>query len=418
MRQFRLILRTASAQLSGRPRQTLLVTLGVAVGASVMIVTFALTNGIIESIKEKIINVSPHITITGERLSPKDRILTAEGDGHAEFVSRIVPDEEKEIKPYAAVLSLLENIPSIDAVSPFVQARGVLRKGKAFRQVALRGVDPRREALIAGIGKNIIAGSLEELAATPAGILLGSGLAKRLTAKLHDVVRLTGEGGRVTSLTVRGIFSSGFAASDDNTAFINLPLGQAISGVSSTVASGIGLHTTDIDGVGPLARMIEERTGYRAETWDEANANLLTVFKRNNYITLLLVVFVFMVSGLGIANTLVTLVLQKQKDIAIMKSIGFSARSIQGLFLVQGLAIGLAGTVLGLAAGYELTGLVASLPVSFGENAVVRSDTIPVVRTAGAYVITACFSVVVSVVASLAPARRAAALKPVQILRG
>lgn len=418
MRQLRVIIHTAIAQLLGRKRQTILVTTGVMIGAMVMIVTFALTNGIIASIQEKVINVSPLITITGERTPGKERILITESsDEEVVMVSHIIPDEKREIAQYLKVVALLEGIPAVDATSPFVKTSGVLRKGKILRGVSLRGVDPIREAKIVNIGKNIVQGSLVELGFTPNGILLGDGLARKLVARYHDVLHLTTEQGVVMTVTVVGLFSSGFAAADDNTAYINLAHGQAISGRSGNTATGIGVHAVSMNGLRALARDIERVTGYKAETWDEANANLLAVFERNNNITLLLVVFVFIVSGFGIVNTLVTIVLQKQRDIAIMKSIGFSVRSIEGIFLVQGALIGIAGTLIGCIGGYALTEFIGTLPVSYGDSAVVRGSSLAVVQTLPSYLITIAFSLAVSIGASIVPARRAARLQPIEILR-
>ena len=418
MRLLRVIVHTALAQLLGRKRQTVLVTAGVTIGAMVMIITFGLTDGIIASIREKIVNVSPMITIKGERIPGKERILVGPPSaGNADMVSRIIPDEKKEVTPYTQVLAELEGIPGVDAFSPFVQTSGVLRKGKSLRQVSLRGVEPAGEGKIVNLERNIVRGSLSELAFTSDGILLGDGLARKLTARYHDIIRLTTEKGTVLSMTVVGMFSSGFSAADDNTGYINLVRAQAISGRSRNAVSGIGVHAASMDHLRELARQIEQATGYRAETWDEANANLLTVFRRNNNITLLLVVFVFIVSGFGIANTLVTIVLQKQRDIAILKSIGFSVRSIEGIFLVQGAVIGIAGTILGCIGGYVLTTVIGALPISFGESAVVRGSTLAVVQTLASYLITICFSLAVSIGASVGPARRAARLQPVRILR-
>ena len=402
MRQLRIIVYIALAQLLGRKRQTLLVTAGVAIGATVMIITFALTNGIIASIQEKIINISPMITITGERIPGKERILFRSSPAdHVVMASRIIPDEKKEITPYPRVLSLLKGIINVDAVSPFVQTSGVLRKGKAIRQVSLKGVDPFGEGKIVNLEKNIVQGSLAELGFTPDGILLGDGLARKLRARYHDIIRLTTEKGAVSSMTVVGMFSSGFSAADDNAGYVNLARGQAMGGRSRNVVSGIGVHAGSMDHLHDLARRIEQVTGYRAETWDEANANLLAVFQRNNNITLLLV----------------TIVLQKQRDIAIMKSIGFSVRSIGSIFLIQGAVIGIAGMLLGCSGGFVLTEVIRSLPVSFGESAVVRGSSLAVVHTLSSYLITMAFSLVVSICASVGPARRAARLQPVQILR-
>jgi lipoprotein-releasing system permease protein len=412
-----LILRTASVYMLGKRRQTLLVILGVALGSMVLIVTFALTDGIIADIEEKIIAASPLITVKGEKLLAKPRNLFPDSAGRAIIVSRIIPGEKKEVKPYPETVAAVKAVPGITAASPFVQTKGVLRKGKLFRPVLLKGVLPAEEAQIANLDKNIVAGSLSELGFTPSGILLGQGLARKLRADYHDLVRLTGQNGRVYILTVTGIFASGFGAVDDHNAYLNLPLAQTLAGFGGAEVTGIGVHVSDPSAVAPLARQIEYLTGYRTESWQEANENLLTLFRRNNNITFMLVIFVFLVSGFGIANVLIAIVLQKRRDIAILCSLGFGRSSIVGIFLAQGLIIGMIGTAIGLLAGHLSSNLIAHLPISYGESAIVRGTHIAMRQSAHAYLLTALFSVLVSGFAAYGPARRAARLSPVEILR-
>jgi lipoprotein-releasing system permease protein len=130
------------------------------------------------------------------------------------------------------------------------------------------------------------------------------------------------------------------------------------------------------------------------------------------------VLFVFVVSGFGIANVLITIVLQKQHDIAIMKSIGVSRGSIVGIFLLEGIILGCIGAAIGGLAGYVMTNVISSLPISYGESAVVRNDHIVTVQRVYFYVLTTTFSVLMSAVSSVGPARRAARMNPVDILRG
>lgn len=128
-------------------------------------------------------------------------------------------------------------------------------------------------------------------------------------------------------------------------------------------------------------------------------------------------IFVFLVAGFGIANVLITIVLQKQRDIAIMKSMGVSSSTIKMIFLTEGMIFGITGAVIGMTAGHLLTNFISSLPLSFGESAVVRGDHIVTVQKASSFVIVAVFSVLVSAISSYIPSRRAAKLKPVDILR-
>ncbi len=416
----RFILGIALRHLTGKRRQTALVIAGVAVGSMVMILTFGLAEGVMTDIKNKIIDISPLITVKGEKIRGKQRLLMTSSPyskNHFEIVSRIVPDEKKEVKPYTEVVSLVDALPGIDAVSPFVATRGVLRYSTLSRPCIVKGVIPEREARIGKLGQNIRTGSLNELSYTKNGILLGIGLAGKIGAGYHDLVRFTGENGKVYDLVVAGTFASGFGAVDDNNAFINLRLAQTISGFSENVVSAIGIHTESLEDVNPLSREISRLTGYKTETWEEANANLLSLFERNNNITFFLVIFVFVVAGFGIANVLITIVLQKQRDIAVMKSMGVSIGTLELVFLAEGMILGIAGAVIGGVAGHYLTNLISALPVSYGPSAVVRGDHIVTVQKPVFYVLTTLFAILVSAVSGYGPARRAARLKPVDILR-
>ncbi len=418
--KFYLILNIAFKHLSYKKKQTFLVIAGVAVGSMVMILTFALANGIISDIKNKIIEVSPLITVQGEKVKGKERLLlTASPYSGDKFyiTSRIVPDEKKEIKPYTKVISLVDNIEGVDAVSPNVITRGVIRYRTRDRQCLIKGIIPQRESGIANLAEKIDIGSLEELGYTPNGVILGSGLAKKINAKYGDIVRVIGEKGSGYNLKVTGTFTSGFSAVDDNNLYINLKLAQNILELGSNVVTSMGIHTVSIQSVNSIAKTISDITGYKTETWEEANANLISLFQRNNNITFFLVVFVFVVAGFGIANVLITLVLQKRQDIAVMKSFGLSRKSVILIFIFEGLFIGISGSLIGETAGHFLTNFISSIPFSYGEGAVVRSSNIVTVQTTFSYVITLVFSVIVSIVSSYGPARRAAKLNPVNNLR-
>lgn len=414
------VLAVSLRHLSEKKKQTILVVAGIAIGAMVLIVTFALAKGIMSDIKSKIIDISPLITVKGEKVKGKERLLLGSSvfskDRYV-IISHVIPDEKKEIRPYFQTVSLLDEFPQIDAVSPYVFIQGIIQHGKVSHQCIVKGIIPDREAKIGQLRKNIKSGSLEELEFTSNGILLGSGLAKKVNAKYHQIVRFVGENGKLYSVVVVGIFTSGFSTVDDNNAFTNLRLAQAIAGISENVVSGIGIHTKSLSVVNSLSKEIEEVTGYKTETWEEANKNLLDIFQRNNRITFFLVIFVFVVAGFGISNVLITIVLQKQKDIAVMKSMGVSRATIEWIFLFEGLILGVIGAIIGCAGGHYLTNLISSLPVSYGEGAVVRSTHIVTVQEPFDFFITGAFSIIVSALSSLGPSRRAARLNPVDILR-
>ncbi len=415
-----LILSIVRNHLLFKKRQTFLVIAGVAVGSMVMILTFAITNGIISDIKNKIIEVSPLITVKGEKIIGKEHLLMHEQNGRNNqyFIkSRIPPDEKNEIKPYMQVVSVLDGVKDINAVSPYVFSRGVLRERTITRQCFIKGIIPEREMKIADLEKKIKSGSLEELRYTPNGVLIGDGLARKLKAKYHDMIQLTGENGVIYNLIVTGTFSTGFSAVDDKNILINLKFAQNIKNYPVNTVSAIGIHTVSLSEVDQTSELISRLTGYKTETWEEANANLIELFERNNNITLFLVVFVFIVAGFGIANVLITIVLQKRQDIAIMKSFGLSKMSIEIIFITEGLILGLIGTVIGEIAGHFMANFISTLPISFGDSAVIKNDHLVTYQTVLSFVITASFSILISGIAGWGPARRAAKSNPVDIIR-
>ncbi len=409
-----------SRHLLFKKKQTILVIAGVAVGSMVMILTFGITNGIIFDIKNKIIEVSPLITVKGEKVEGKKHLLMKSSSGSNDkfyIESRIAPDQKNEVKPYEKIVSLIDDFKQVDAVSPYVFSRGVIRARTITKQCIIKGIIPDREKNIANLAKKVIKGSLDELTYTSNGVLLGSGLAKKMRLKYHDLIQLTGENGKIYVLKVVGTFESGFSAIDDKNILINLRFAQNIKNYPNNVVSAIGIHTTSLGVVDKTSVEISELTGYKTETWEQENANLLSLFERNNNITLFLVVFVFIVAGFGIANVLITIVLQKRQDIAIMKSFGLSKRNIEIIFVCEGLILGLIGTLLGEVAGHFLTNFISTIPISFGEGAVVRNDHLVTLQTTASFMITGVFSIIVSSISGLGPARRAARLNPVDILR-
>jgi lipoprotein-releasing system permease protein len=418
--RLRFVFSIAVRHLGGKRRQTLLVIAGVTIGSMVMILTLALGEGIVQDIKDKIIETSPYIVITGERVEPKETQLyrvPADSSIAYSMLSRVKPNEKKQIKPYPETMAILASIKAVNGAAPFVFTHGVLRYHSVTKQGVIKGIVPSLETSIGDLGSKVVTGSLNELTFTKDGILLGGGLAKKLRAVYHNSIDITGESGKVFQVRVAGTFVSGFGAIDDNTAYINLALAQQLNNVPENAVSGIGIHTTSLDVVNETSALLRTVTGYKTETWEETNENVIALFKRNNSITVFLVLFVFVVSGFGIANVLITIVLQKQHDIAVLKSIGVSRMSIESIFLIEGIILGVIGAVVGGLSGHLITNLISSLPISYGENAVVRNDHIVTVQRTYFYVLTTVFSIVISAVSSLGPARRAARLNPVEILR-
>ncbi len=414
-------LRIAWVHLRERKRQTVLTALGVAVGSAMMITTIAVARGSSQNVFTKIIDIAPHITIGADRVVPPvpDNLI---GMGPASFsiVSKeVTTDRKVVIKNYAEVLRAIAPVREIVDVSPYVSSKLLARNKTRFSPCIAKGVVPSREADMASLRKNLLEpNALEELAWTPNGILLGGMLAEKLRVGYRDRVVLVSKTGMEYPVMVVGRFRSGFNEKDKREAFVNLALAQRMESLPSNTVSGIGLRIADINRADLLAQRIQHLTGYKTESWSETNRNVIAFYSRNGTITLVLVGFVFVVAGLGVASVMTTIVLQKVKDIAIMRSMGVQRSSITKIFMLEGLMIGIMGVLLGSPVGHLTCQLVESIRFAPSTAGVISADRITMLETPDAHAIVIVFGVLITVVSSVGPARRATSYLPVRVLRG
>ncbi len=418
---FRDHLYIAYAHLRERRRQTILTALGVAIGSAMLITTIAVAGGMSRNVVNKIIDIAPHVIVSADRVEPlvPDNLIGFR-EGLLGFVEKNVTIAEKEtIKNYADVVERIRLDREVEVVSPYVASNLIVRNRSRFTSCVAKGVVPEKEAGIANLGKKLVdPQALTELAYTPNGILVGNLLAEDLKASYHSRLVLISKDGEEFPVTVVGRFSTGFNAKDRQEAYINLALAQRIEGIAPNTVTAIGLRTADVGRAGDVAARIQQQTGYQSESWDNTNKNVIDFYNRNGTITLVLVGFVFVVAGLGVSSVMTTVVLQKVKDIAIMRSMGVQRGSITGIFVIEGFIIGILGVSVGSPLGHFITRLVGSIRFEVNTAGVLQSDRINVFETPEAYIIVIVFGIIISVVSSLGPARRAAGYVPVKILRG
>ena len=212
-----------------------------------------------------------------------------------------------------------------------------------------------------------------------------------------------------------GIFFTGVNAVD-NSVLVSLKLGQIIEGLAANKVSGIALKVdTPLDNA-VLARDLEKVTGYRCMTWQEENASILSLFARIGYIVFSLVAFVGVVSGFGVANILVTTVFEKSRDIAIMKSLGFSALQLISMFVLEGFLVGLAGALTGGVLAIGSINLFASLPIESSQGPITKTGFSMSYNPVYFFLVIGV-TVMISTLAAILPSARAAKLEPVSVLR-
>ena len=418
---FRDHLYIAYAHLRERKRQTALTALGVAIGSAMLITTIAIAGGMSKNVVNKIIDIAPHVIVSADRVEPlvPDNLIGT-GKNMLGFVEKNVTVEDREtIKNYPDVVERVRQLKDVEVVSPYVISNLIARNKSRFTSCVARGVVPETEADIASLSSKLLEPeALKELSYTPNGILVGNLLAEELNASYHSRILLISQSGEEFPVTIIGRYSTGFNAKDKQEAYINLALAQRIEGLASNAVTAIGLKTADVGDAGDVADRAERVTGYKSESWDETNRNVIDFYNRNGTITLVLVGFVFIVAGLGVSSVMTTVVLQKVKDIAIMRSMGLRQNSITFIFTLEGFIIGLLGVSVGSPLGHFICRMVASIRFEVNTSAVLQSDRINLQETPEAYVIVVLFGIVVSVISALGPASRAARYVPVKILRG
>ena len=367
----------ALRHLLGRRRQTLTTIFGVAISTMVLITTNSLTRGLLDSFIETIVNVAPHITVKGEKMRPMPvNILEGKHEDGIAFVENNIQKQElEEVRNYRQILSvfsLQQYNKRVLAASPYVISQVMAVKGSRNQPLTLKGVLIDREDAISGIRKKMLAGEIATFEKTANAMLVGRTVARDMNLKLNDDVIIIPASGKSRQCKVAGIFFTGVNAVD-NSVLVSLKLGQIIEGMAANKVSGIALKVdTPLDNA-LLARDLEKVTGYRCMTWQEENASILSLFARIGYIVFSLVAFVGVVSGFGVANILVTTVFEKSRDIAIMKSLGFSALQLISMFVLEGFIVGLAGALAGGVLAIGSINLFASLPIESSQGPITKT---------------------------------------------
>jgi lipoprotein-releasing system permease protein len=411
----RLILELARGMLRRRRRQTIVSVSGVALGVAFFIAIAALMRGFQTYFVNQIIDVAPHITIKDETRRPPAQAVEFGREGGAVLVHGVKPrDRIRGIRAAGDKLALLEAMEGV-AAAPVLSGQALLRYGSRDVSATITGIDPQRHARVSNIEKDMVAGSLEDLRSTANGIIIGEALAFKLGVQLGDTITAVSPAGVTISMKVVGLFRTGIQNVDQAFGFALLKVNQVLQN-RPNVVNQILVRLADVTRAEPLARRIESQFGDRSESWEEQNQNILTVFVIQNAIMYSVTGAILLVAAFGIYNIISTVVFEKTRDIAILKSLGFTEGDIQRLFLVQGIIAGIMGAIAGCILGALMIEALAQ--IRFGLETPAGNDRFILARDWRVYVAGSLFAVLAAGIASVIPARRASRLDPVQIVRG
>ncbi|MCC7275238.1 MAG: metal-dependent hydrolase, partial [Alphaproteobacteria bacterium] len=390
--------------------------LGIALGAGFFIAIAALLQGFQHDFVAKLIDVAPHVLVKDEYRTPAAQPLEREGAEGLAVVAGVRPrPPARGIKNFAETLAALADEPGAYA-APVMRAPVILRYGTTSEPVTLLGIEPDLHRRVSNLDRDLAFGSLADLAATADGLILGEGVARRLAAGPRDAVMVRGTAGNEIALKVVGIFHTGVPQLDESQGYVLLKRAQTLEG-RPNVVNQIHVRLDDNARAIALAERLERDHGFRAEPWQETHSSVLGLFGILNAVTFTALGGLFMMSGTAVYNMVSTVTMEKVRDIAILRSLGFPARFVIAIFLVEGLILGMLGAELGCLLGHGAVSLLAEVPVEI-HGPIIQSNRFLLYDWIGHYGIAATAAVGTACLGALLPARRAARADPLVVLRG
>lgn len=381
--------------------QSLMITVGVAVGVAVIVFITALIQGLQSNTIDRTLGTQAHI-----RLLPPDEVnvLLAAPPGTVQLVQEDQRAQRlRSINNWQQISATLDQLPALTAVSPVVSGPAFARRGEAVESVALVGIDVERYQKVIPLQRYMLSGQLR-LGADDAmiGRLLADDLGVRVGSKLRlDTGQQDG-----TVVNIVGIFELGVRELDSRYVYLNLKQAQSLLNLPGGVTV-IDLTVADIFAADSIAAQVGRLSALKAESWIETNAQLMNALTAQSLSTNMIIVFVAISVAFGIASVLSVSVVQRTREIGILRATGATRQQILRVFLIQGAVFGLLGSVAGIAASY---GLVWAFN-AFGPGLF----HIPVSRALVAWAL--LLAILTGVLAAAVPSRRAARLDPVVAIR-
>ena len=394
---------------------TVISVLGVMAGVAALVIALAINNGFREELESKLLGAMANVNL-----------LRTANDG---------------IANYEDLTDRLAKLPGVVAAAPALYEEVLASSRSRAQGIVLKGIDPRREVQVADLLKHITEGSLAGLkpgatlntpGETPEPpntdpIIIGKEIAKSLGVFVGDTILITSPQGELTPLEivpkfhhfkVVGVFDSGFYDFDSTWAFTNLDAAQRLFDLRNVV-SVIEFKVADIYQAPAVAEAIKKAAGqsYETNTWMEQNRSLFSALRLERLVTICTIGLIVLVAALNIFITLAMMVMEKNRDIALLRSMGAREKQVWAIFTLHGLSIGTLGTLLGLALGYGVSWFSDRYHLFHLQADVYSLAYVPFHARAWDGLWIALAAIAISFIATTYPARSAARLKPVEILR-
>ncbi|MCU0588451.1 MAG: lipoprotein-releasing ABC transporter permease subunit [Syntrophobacteraceae bacterium] len=384
---------------------------GVAVGVMALIVVLAVMNGFQEDLRSRILGITSHMVI-------------------GSFGGTIADYREAAEKA--------RGTEGVLAATPFIYTQVMISSGKSFSGAVLRGIDPETASSVLNLQKNMKRGNVEDLIRKPSpgqegdsevhpGIILGQELSNHLGVRQGEWLTIISPVGRVTPMgqvpksklfQVVGIFQSGMYEFDNTLAYVDLATAQQFLGLGDVV-TGVEMKLTDIYDAQKVGDKLRAQLAYPfyVRDWMQMNHSLFSALKLEKVVMFIILTLIILVAAFNIVSSLIMMVMEKTRDIAILKAMGATTARIRKIFVLEGLMIGVSGTVLGLFGGFSLCALLKKYKFIELPPEVYYIPTLPVQVNAVDVWLIALAAIFISLLATIYPSRQAAKLDPAEALR-
>ena len=399
----------AKTYIISSKKLTFVAALGVLLGMSIYIFMNCLMMALDRSVTSNIFKATSHLRVYKEDKTSKEIVA----DDKAKYLiinPKIVPISNTIIDPKMVVETILRQ-KEVTVVTPQVNATVFYNNGKSQIAGVAVGVKPSEANLMYNIKSNMVEGDFENLKSNPNGIVIGVGVAEKMNLAVNDNLNLNSSKGINRTFKVIGLFKTNNSAVDKSKSYINLASAQQLLKEGASYVTNINVNINNPENTKAVGEMITQMTGYKAETWQEANEALVAANKLRNIVVTLISTLILLVAGFGIYNILNMTVSQKINDIAILKAMGFKGKDVVRIFVTQALTIGMIGVSLGL--------LLAIGLITILKGVYVGGDIgfFPIDYELKKFVQGAVFGLIITFFAGYIPARKAAKVDPVQIFR-
>jgi len=418
---WKLALEIAVTHLVTKKKQSMVAMLGVLFGISMFLVMISFMTGVNQFLEDMAMDNTPHIRIYNPvEVRPSTIVGKVANDSSAGswyvVYHQRPKDDLPKIKNAQFIASELEKLPGVTGVAPQVTSQVFFNNGPVQIQGNISGIDVKKQQKLFSLDKKMDEGSLDDLLKGSDVIIMGRGLASKVNVKVGDRVSVTTPEGYNLVLKVAGIFSYGITSLDDTKSYATLATVQKILQRDPSYITDLNIKLQDMQSAKAFATKLKKQMpDVYMEDWEEANASILAGEKIRDIMTGVVSFTLLLVAGFGIYNIMNMNIINKMKDIAILKATGFQGRDITAIFLFQSIIIGVLGGLLGLLVGFFFSYLLSITP--FPEGTFFRISTFPVNFDPLHYILGVLFGFITTLFAGYFPSKKATKVDPVKIIR-